>query len=230
MRRMTVWLALTLGALVGGVSAQEADPGEERSTVLLFPEEQRRPPRGEGWVVVEVPGGWMRFQDDASPGQIGPGRAGQPEGEGEGSLVIVPSEPTPPAEPPTALPPGGRPIPEEAPPEDEGEPQAGECPPGEDGAMMCPRPSAALDSCRTERNWLAQRLVELRGVFLDPDSAALVLDSFSRPFSGHLAMSIFGTQMPPVGGDTTLLSAVTWDLETQVRLRRLSRCLERQRR
>jgi hypothetical protein len=175
-------------------------PAAKEATVTIAPPEE------PGWTTVQLPGGYYRYRtDDAKPG---------PDDE-RGGLTIIPSE-----APKTGAPrsvedresaaeaSGAAPL---TPP-----PQVIGTPPG-------PVP-AASEACRRERGLFAQRLLELRGVSLEPEAADLLAQEEGRsgavlPF-GHVG------GLPLSSGGSFLVTVVSSDTTARERLTDLARCLE----
>lgn len=102
-------------------------------------------------------------------------------------------------------------APEQRPPESEAVPE------------VAPLPAAPVDACRDEEELLAQRLLELRGVRVEPKSALLAWSQLETPLSPYVALSMFGRPLPLVGGPF-LTNVLSWDLRTRELTEALAEC------
>ena len=93
-------------------------------------------------------------------------------------------------------------------------------------AAPAPTPRVAQPDCLKERALLSQRLLQIRGIYVDPASALITLPQTEVPFAPLLTRSLFGTTTPYIGG-SLLASAISWDTETQQLTQQLARCLLR---
>ena len=116
----------------------------------------------------------------------------------EGGLVVVPA---PPAEPVRAP-----------------QPQV--------QAQAVPVAPPAQPTCLSEQRLLAQRLVHLRGIDVEPATALLVLSQLEEPHRPFW-MTIPGQPHPVKAGGEILASAVSYDMETRGLAESLAKCLAR---
>ncbi len=84
--------------------------------------------------------------------------------------------------------------------------------------------SSGPDQCLPNGEALAQRLMKLRGVDLEPASALLAEAALDQPWSPYLALAVFGRPEPLLGG-SFLANASSWDRETQELTADLTACL-----
>jgi hypothetical protein len=126
---------------------------------------------------------------------------GDDQTEEQGGVTIEPA-------PPRASP-GRNAEPETQPPTAEGE------------ELSAPAP---VDPCLEEQGLLSQRLMELRGVKVDPATALLAVSQLESPLSSFVALSVLGRPTPLVGG-TFLANVLSWDTKTRQLTASLMQCL-----
>lgn len=199
-----ILLPLTAAAQTAAAPARQATGSP--ATVAPPPDEDET-----GWHVIQMPNGYARYRDDGTDGAAP-----------EGGVTIVsgtqePPAPTPPvtseeeeeqSPPPEAV----APPPESPPREIPAPPVSPPSPPGAD-ARRCLWPQALL----------AQRLMELRGVELEPATALLVLSQQQTTMTCYLALSLFGRPLPL--GDAFLATAISSDTVTLDLATDLADCL-----
>jgi len=89
-------------------------------------------------------------------------------------------------------------------------------------AIEAPAPATA--SCQPQADLLAHRLLQLRGIEVDPTTASLVLSQIEVPLSPFIVRTMNGLGTSYVGG-SLLSSAISYDLETQQLAAQLAHCL-----
>jgi hypothetical protein len=165
------------------------------------------PPDEPGTTTIQLANGFIRYRtDDVDETDDD---AELPSKEDEGTLSVMPrSRETvePSKEVKTPEPVAAAAVPMAAPP------------------VVVPRAQEPV--CIQERALLAQRLLQTRGVYLDPASALITLPQYEVPFSPLLTRSVFGAMTPYLGG-TLMSSAISWDTETQQLTQKLANCLLR---
>ena len=78
--------------------------------------------------------------------------------------------------------------------------------------------------CLQERALLAQRLLQIRGIYVEPETALITLPQMEVPLSPVITRAFLGTPTPFIGG-TLLGSAISFDTETQRLTQQLAKCL-----
>lgn len=196
------WMLLTAALLTAAASTAGAQqrrgaraPSDEAPRAGDGAAAQIAPVPEEGYRVIELPGGYLRYQPD--PGE---------ESVTEGGLILVSGEEA------------------EAQQADERPPT-----PEEEQAELergLPSLPTMEPPCERERMLLAQRLLELRGVELDPASSLLVIEEaeLDLGFTSHLRRSLFGLPYAGVGG-AYLLTSASHDETVRERIRELAACL-----
>ena len=78
--------------------------------------------------------------------------------------------------------------------------------------------------CIQEQALLAQRLLQIRGIYVDPATALITLPQLEVPLSPVIVRTFMGTPRPFIGG-TLLGSAISFDTPTQQLTHQLAKCL-----
>jgi hypothetical protein len=219
MTRFVALLALVLLPLAAVAQTPRASQGQGRGTIAPPPDEDET-----GWRVIEFPNGYARYRVDESDAE-----------EPEGGVTLMPAGQTGTPEPasseeeeqrpPESVSPAG-PAPEESPippalpsPREDDAARRGT---GQQSAPAVPT-GPRHDACFWPEAFLAQRLMELRGVELDPPVALLVLSQQPTLTTGNLSLNLFGRALPV--GDAFLMTAISSDTPTLQRATELARCL-----
>jgi hypothetical protein len=97
-------------------------------------------------------------------------------------------------------------------------------PPPEEAPPVGEAPPMAKDRCQANEDALAQRLLHLRGIEVDPVTASLVLPQLELPVSPYVVRAMYGQTTQYLGG-SLLASAISYDLDTQLLSAQLAQCL-----
>jgi hypothetical protein len=84
--------------------------------------------------------------------------------------------------------------------------------------------SSTVDDCLPARQALAQRLMKLRGVDMEPGASLVAITALEQAWSPFLALAAFGRPLPLLG-DSFLANVASWDRETQDLTSDVAECL-----